>query len=70
MDKEHFKEDKRKVPAKVKVIVTPVYVGTKTMNEVFTDVVYNNIQKNIKVSQNIINIWLARRKTSDYNYVN
>ena len=50
MDKEHFKEDKRKVPAKVKVIVTPVYVGTKPMNEVFTDVVYNNIQKNMKVS--------------------
>ena len=46
----HLKVNKRKEVGKVKVIVTPVYVGTKPMNEVFTDVVYSNIQKNMKVS--------------------
>lgn len=46
----NVKEKKRKTTGKVKVIVTPIYVGTKPMNEVFTDVVYNNIQKNMKVS--------------------
>ena len=46
----NVKENKRKATGKVKVIVTPVYVGTKPMDEVFRDVVYNNIQKNMKVS--------------------
>ncbi|MBQ2450315.1 MAG: hypothetical protein II273_01920 [Lachnospiraceae bacterium] len=46
----NLKENKRKATGKVKVIVTPIYVGTKPMDEVFRDVVYNNIQKNMKVS--------------------
>ena len=46
----NLKENKRKATGKVKVIVTTIYVGTKPMTEVFTDVVYHNIQRNMKVS--------------------
>lgn len=35
---------------KVKVVVTPVYVGNKPMNEVFSNVIIDMVQKNEKVS--------------------
>lgn len=44
-----IKKDKDKIK-KVKVIVTPVYVGKRPINEVFENVISEKISKTINVS--------------------